>query len=164
MLTNWLCACERAPARYRVEYVRNSAWANGIAEIVQRALDSLVAPTHVLAGHAENQIDNFLVFRWPPRILTRSGIALGLDEFSMPTQDRASLSNRCDLSKLLSPESFALHCQETSLIVAEQNSFVAKLVSKYLILQLKVFDDLFLFLSYGLTEYSEDHLERLEKK
>jgi len=30
--------------------------------------------------------------------------------------------------------------------------------------QLKVFDDLFLFLAYGLTEYSEDHLERLEKK
>ena len=74
------------------------------------------------------------------------------------------MSNRCDLSKLLSPESFALHCQETSLIVVEQDSFAVELLAKYLILQLKVFNYLFLFLAHGLTEYSEDHLERLEKK
>ena len=36
--------------------------------------------------------------------------------------------------------------------------------AEYLILELKVFDYLLLLLAYGLTEYSEDHLKRLEKK
>ena len=92
------------------------------------------------------------------------GNALGLDQFSMPTKDRVSLSNRGDLSKLLSAKSFALDCQDTPLIVTKQNSFAAKLLAKYLILQLKVFDYLFLFVAYGLAEYSEDHLQWLEKK
>jgi hypothetical protein len=96
--------------------------------------------------------------------VTRFGIALGLDEFSMPTKDRVSLSNRGDLSKLLSSESFALHCQDTPLIITKQNSFAPKLLAKYLILQLKVFDYLFLFPAYGLTEYSEDDLQGVQKK
>ena len=92
------------------------------------------------------------------------GNALGLDQFSMPTKDRVSLSNRGDLSKLLSAKNFALDCQDTPLIVTKQNSFAAKLLTKYLILQLKVLDYLLLFLAYVLAEYSEYDLQRLEKK
>jgi len=74
------------------------------------------------------------------------------------------LSNRRDLSKLLSSESFPAHCQEASLIVSEQDSLAPEFLAEYLILELKVFDYLLLFLAYGLTEYSEDHPKRLEKK
>ena len=86
-----------------------------------------------------------------------SANALGLDQFSMPTKDRVSSSNRGDLSKLLPSKSSALDCQDTPLIVSKQNSFAAKLLAEYLMLQLKVFDCLFLFLAYGLAEYSEHH-------
>jgi hypothetical protein len=76
-----------------------------------------------------------------------SANALGLDQFSVPTKDRVSLSNCGGLSKLLPSKSFALDCQDSPLIVSKQNSSAAKLLAKYLILQLKVCDCLFLFLA-----------------
>ncbi len=91
-------------------------------------------------------------------MVTRFAFAFGLNEFSMPTKDRVRLSNRGDLSKLLSSESFRLHRQNTPLIVTQQDSFAPQLLAKYLILQPKVFGYLFLFFAYGLTEYSQDHL------
>ena len=74
------------------------------------------------------------------------------------------MSNRRDLSKLLSSESFPSHCQKASLIVSEQDSLAPEFRAEYLILQLKVLDYLLLLLAYGLAEYSENHPKRLEKK
>ena len=73
------------------------------------------------------------------------------------------MSNRRDLSKLLSSESFPAHRQEALLIASEQDSLAPKFLAEYLILELKVFDYLLLLLAYGLTEYSEDHPKWLEK-
>ncbi len=61
--------------------------------------------------------------RWPTRMVTRFAFAFGLYEFSMPTKDGVRLSNRRELSKLLSSESFRLHRQNTPLIVTQQDSF-----------------------------------------
>ena len=62
------------------------------------------------------------------------------------------------------PRAFPRHGQYTPLIVTQQDSFAPKFLAKYLILRPKVVDYLFLFLAYGLTEYSEDDLQGVQKK
>lgn len=101
---------------------------------MQSAFDSLVAPIHVFAGHAKNQIHDLLIFRWPSQFASRLRTYFGLKKLSVPTQDRVALRNCRDLSKLFSAESFAFHGQESSLIIGKQNSFASNLLAKYLIL------------------------------
>jgi hypothetical protein len=69
-----------------------------VAELEQLALDALVAPVFVLAGHAVDQRDDDWVDGWAPGVV-RVGPLLG-DQAAMPAEDRgwgdqAMLAQHC---------------------------------------------------------------------
>jgi len=112
----------------------------------------------------KNQIRDFLVRTWPPPFAQWFRVAFGLDELSVPTQNRVGLRNCRNLSQSFSTKSVALDCQEASLLIGKQNPIASDLLAKYLILQLEVIDDQLLLIANVLDEYSNEDMKRLEDK
>jgi hypothetical protein len=59
-------------------------------EVLQLALDALVAPGGILLGQADDQLLHLLVQRWPARPAVRVGPGAG-DQAAVPAQQRLRL-------------------------------------------------------------------------
>jgi hypothetical protein len=71
-----------------------------VANVGQRALDSIVSPGRILSGELQNKINNDLTDAWPADVLSIvTVVSLLSNELSMPTQYRVGCEQRANVFK-----------------------------------------------------------------
>ena len=114
-----------------------------VAQVGQGAFDAIVTPGRILAGHAENEFDDFSRGARPPDLLAAMAVVpFQRDELTVPTEDRVWGGDRPDLAERLAAEDLALDGQATPLVIGEPNALLAVRFLEDLVLGPKVFDEL----------------------
>ena len=97
-----------------------------VPKIGRSTLDSVVSPVRFLFGESYHELFDF-VGDWRPSWFLFPPVAvvpfLG-DQVSVPTENGVGGDDRSQLGQSLSPQGFAFDGQQTSLVVAEQDSFL----------------------------------------
>ena len=122
-LRNWLHVVSLTPFRSRVDAiplqdVGNRGPANPMAYILQRALDSCVAPARIVPRHSDRQLRDDLHGPTSSRRSSLVGPLLG-NKLSMPTEDRVRCDDRCDLRQCPPSDGLAPHRESTALVVRQ---------------------------------------------
>ena len=81
-----------------LQYVADRACRHGKSQIAQRRYYSLVAPTWILARHAQHPFDERLRHRWSTGAFSRIRPLLG-DKLAVPRQKRIRREQYFELSK-----------------------------------------------------------------
>ena len=97
-----------------------------VPEVGQGALDADVAPGRILAGHAQDQLDNLRSDSWSPRGLAAiAEVPLLGHELPVPAQDGVGGEGGADFAENLSAEDLALDRQAPPLVVVEPDPLLA---------------------------------------
>jgi hypothetical protein len=91
-----------------------------IAEVLQSALDTIIAPGTIFSGHTDHHSFNLVVNSGPAYTLggLRGGRLLG-SELAVPGEDRIGLGNRGAFLQGLLTQLGPKHCQFLALVVSQ---------------------------------------------
>jgi hypothetical protein len=82
----------------------------------------------------------------------------------VPAQDCVGCEQRADFFQSLAPQNLALHRQTTSLVVVQQDAFLAEFLFQNLVLGSEVFDDFLLLTVHPAGQNHEVQLPRLQNE
>ncbi len=111
-----------------------------MAEVVERPLDSRVAPARILVSHSDDQVGDDLHHPMPTRGVSFVGPLLG-DQLSVPTKDGVGSDERSDFGEGAAADGFAADSKTATLIVGQAESLAAELLLEDSILLTEIFDD-----------------------
>jgi hypothetical protein len=116
-----------------------------VPQVGQRTFDAIVAPAWILAGHAEDQFNDFHRHTRASNFLAPVAVVPFLcNKLAMPAQDRVWRNNVGDLSEHLAPDDLPFDSQASPLVVVEPDALLAVCFSQDLILGPQVLNDLLL--------------------
>ena len=115
-----------------------------VAQVLERATQSRVAPTRVLPGDPHQQADETGTGARSPRPAVGAAIVLLRHQFAVPTQDRIRRRQRGNLTKSPAPELLPQRRQSSPILIAEAETPPAELLAEQLNLFTLVFDQLLL--------------------
>ena len=143
-----------------LEDVSDRAVGNLVAEISEGPLDTVVAPSGVFLGKAENESSHAIGNRRSSR---SSPPALAVvpfrgDEASVPAQNRVWCHDGGQLGERLAPMGLALDREDTRLVIGEESPLSSHLFDERSNLGVLKFDDLLLLLIHPAGENYHDEL------
>ena len=130
------CLFSLRHGRYAValQYVADGLVAHSVPEVRQRARDAIVAPRSVLSGEADNQLFDFIVDSWSPRVRPVLGtVELPCDELAVPPEDRIGPDDTRYLFERSLAELFSDLGQRSPLTIGQAQTAL-QLISKNTIL------------------------------
>ena len=96
-----------------------------VTKVGQCALDAIVTPARVFAGHAQYEVDNLSRGRRTPDLLAALPvIPLCGHQFPMPAQKRIRSHDRGDLLEHLPPENLTFDRQTAPLVIVETSEVI----------------------------------------
>ena len=102
--------------------------------------------------------------RTPDLLVALAVIPLCSHQFPVPAQNRIRSHDRRYLLEHLPPEDLAFDCQTASLVISEQDTFLAELVSEHVILGSKVLDYFLLSMIDPAGQDQEQQMPGLQKE
>src|SRR5215467_10694361 len=131
-----------------------------VAEALQRAADSRVAPSRVLVRHADHEGGDLRLGAGATGdSLPRAGVFRG-DEPAIPTEDRVRGDDARDVPKATPTERLSLHRQAAPLVVSEPETTATALRAQDAVLLAQVVDDRLLLTVDPAREQKEEEGER----
>lgn len=145
------------------EYVADSRVGDVIVDVGQGALDAVIAPSRVLPGELQNQVDDLLVERRPShRLPLFAVVPLLRHELAMPAEDRVGRDDGGQLSQCFAAERLAFDGQSAALVIRQQDPFSAQQVEQGLELVILKLDDLLLVSIAPAAKNGEQQMPRLQ--
>ena len=113
----------------RLQDVADGLVGHLVPDIGQGIGDPVVTPGRILASELQNPIDDFLRRCWPAHLSAFVAMVPFLGhEFPMPTQKGVRREERADRAQELTPQDLAFDGQATTLVVGDQDPFLAVLL------------------------------------
>ena len=125
-----------------LERGRDGGLANAVAELLELALDAQVAPTGVLAGHANDQLPDHLHDAGAAKSLLVGVGVVRCDQPSVPPQDRVRGDDGCEAVEDAAAQRLALGREAAALVVRQAESLPAELLLQHAVLFGQVVYDL----------------------
>ncbi len=134
-----------------------------MAEVGERPLNAVVAPTGILGCQADDEVPELVGNGQSSGLLATSAIVPFLgDEQAVPAQDGVRRYQRADLGKKLAAKDLGFDSQPSALVVVEEDAMVAELFAEDLVFSAQVVDDLLLLAIDPACEDEEQELPRLQ--
>ncbi|MSR47715.1 MAG: hypothetical protein EXS13_11735 [Planctomycetes bacterium] len=111
-----------------------------VPEALERALDAVIAPGQVLAGHSDHEFSDPLHHELSIRLPVRESPLLR-DELLVPALERLWRDDRRELVEELAAEGDATHGEPDAIVVAESELPAAELRLEDAVLLARVFED-----------------------
>ena len=109
------------------QYILDCVRCNDVAEIGERALDSIIAPGDILPRHAQYQIGDLLCYAGSPWTLPRISPFLR-DELTVPGKKGIRGDDRLNFIEQPAAKDFGFHGQSYPLLVGEPKSLSFELI------------------------------------
>ena len=134
-----------------------------VTDVGQCSLDSIVAPRRVLSGKPQNGIHDDLTDAGPANSLSFVAVVpLLRHELTMPAENRVGSHNGGQLQQCLPAEGMAFHCQNATLIIAQQQSLLPEFFQQRFDLVVLELDDLLLAFIGPANEGGKQNVVGLE--
>ena len=111
-----------------LQHIGHGGISNGVADVGQGSLGPIKSPRRILSGKANNGNDDFLADAWPSRFPFVAGVELPGHEIPVPPQHGVRREDGCQFQQRFAADGVRLDSQQSTLVVVEQQSLLAKLL------------------------------------
>ena len=139
---------------------------DAVAHVGQRALDPVVPPRGIIFSEPQDQFNDHLADSRPTDLVLPPVAVVPSpgDQRPMPAEDGVGSKQRANLLKSFPTEKLALHRQSPSLVIVEQDPFLANPLLEYPVLRDQVMDHFLLLALDPANEDYEVELPRLQNE
>ena len=115
----------------RLQNIADRPVRNGMSQVCQGALNSVIAPSRIFFGHSQQEFNDLLRHRGSPSALPAVAIVpVPGNEFPMPPQDCFGSHDGGKLVEHFAPQDLAFDGEAPALVVVEQDSVFSELLSE----------------------------------
>ena len=126
-------------------------------EVLQRTLDSAVAPRRIFTRHSDRELANLLPYARPSHAPSPRG-PFARNQMPVPPQDRVGRHKRRHFAQDPSPKAVAFRCQSAPLSVGQPQALSTQVFFENAVLCPQVVDDVELVAIHPARERNEENL------